>query len=231
LNGKITMPYNVSTIRDLAFGGCRGIHSVELSKKTDSISLSAFDKARNFTRYVKSQNDKFNVHNGVLYSNNMATLYHCPEGYRNSCVIHSETVEINEKAFDNCTNLRNIILNAERIEDYAFNGCTNLRHIAIGAKTYEIGRQIFNGCQSLAHIDVKKNNKHYKSVDGVLYSADMTTLIYCPKAKVGRLKIPKKVKYIADFAFYNCNQIEVILHKNILSIGKEAFTGCKIETR
>lgn len=231
LNGKITMPYNVSTIRDLAFGGCRGIHSVELSKKTDSISLSAFDKARNFTRYVKSQNDKFNVHNGVLYSNNMATLYHCPEGYRNSCVIHSETVEINEKAFDNCTNLRNIILNAERIEDYAFNGCTNLRHIAIGAKTYDIGRQIFNGCQSLAHIDVKKNNKHYKSVDGVLYSADMTTLIYCPKAKVGRLKIPKKVKYIADFAFYNCNQIEVILHKNILSIGKEAFTGCKIETR
>ena len=231
LSGKITMPYNVTTIRDLAFGGCRNIHSVELSTKTDSISLSAFDKANNFTRYIKIQNNQFKIHNGMLYSNNMATLYHCPEGYRNTCVIHAETKNINKKAFDNCTNLRNIVLNAERIEDYAFNGCTNLRHITIGTTTYHIGKQIFNGCQSLTQIDVKKNNKYYKSVDGVLYSADMTTLIYCPRAKVGKFRIPKKVKYIADFAFYNCNQIEVILHKNILSIGNEALTGCKFETR
>ena len=59
----------------------------------------------------------------------------------------------------------------------------------------------------------------------------MTTLLYCPKAKTGKFKIPKKVKHIADFAFYNCNQIEVIVHKNIETIGKEAFTGCKFETK
>ena len=231
LYGKITIPYNVTTIRDLAFGGCRSIHSVELSTKTDSISFSAFDKAYNFTRYIRNQNNNFNVYNGMLYSNNMATLYHCPEGYRNTCVIHAETRKINTKAFDNCSNIKNIILNVERIEDYAFNGCTNLRHITIGAKTYHIGQEIFNGCQSLTHIDVKKNNNHYKSVDGVLYTADMTTLLYCPKAKTGKFKIPKKVKHIADFAFYNCNQIEVIVHKNIETIGKEAFTGCKFETK
>jgi hypothetical protein len=58
----------------------------------------------------------------------------------------------------------------------------------------------------------------------------MKTLIYCPQGKKGIVKIPKSVKHIADYAFYNCNQIEkVIIHKNIKTIGKEAFTGCNIQ--
>ena len=58
----------------------------------------------------------------------------------------------------------------------------------------------------------------------------MKTLVYCPQGKNGIVKIPKSVRYIADYAFYNCNQIEkVIIHKNIKTIGKEAFTGCNTQ--
>lgn len=104
--------------------------------------------------------------------------------------------------------------------------------MTIGNNTQHIGIRIFEGCQSLLNIDVKKGNIYYKSINGVLYSNDMKTLIYCPKAKKGIFKIPKSVLHISDYAFYDCNQLEkVILHKNIISIGKEAFTGCKFENK
>lgn len=233
LNGKIKLPYNITKIRDFAFKGCRNIHSIELSTKTDSISHTAFDDAFNFTRYIGISNDHFSIHNGMLYSNNMSVLYHCPEGYENHCALHSETRKISQKAFDNCTNIKLISLNnVEIINDYAFNGCINLRRIVIGKNTKYIGQHIFEGCHNLKQIDVRKSNNYYKSEDGVLYSFDMKTLIYCPKGKNGKFKVPKTVEYIADYAFYNCNQLEiVILHKKIKNIGKNAFTGCKYEIK
>ena len=37
-----------------------------------------------------------------------------------------------------------------------------------------------------------------KSINGVLYSNDMKTLIYCPKAKKGVFKIPKSVIFLTS---------------------------------
>ena len=233
LNGKITLPDDVTKIRDNAFYGCKKIHSIVLSGKLDSISSSAFNGAHNFTRYFNKQNETFSVSNGILYSKSRLTLYHCPEGYRGTCVVHKDAVKIEEKAFDNCTQIERIILNnIVKIDDNAFNGCTNLRKVTIGKETQVIGYNIFDGCQSLQSIEVKKGNLYYKSVDGVLYSSDMRKLIYCPKAKKGVFKIPKSVEYIEDYAFYDCVQLEkVVLHKNIKHIGIEAFTGCKTEKK
>ena len=233
LNGKIVLPSDITTIRDKAFEDCRSLISITLSENIDSISCSAFDGAYNFTRYFGKLNNTFSVFDGILYSKNKFTLYHCPEGYRKTCVIHKDATNIYIKAFNNCTRIEHIILNnVNKIEDYAFNGCTNLRKVTIGNNTQHIGIRIFEGCQSLLNIDVKKGNIYYKSINGVLYSNDMKTLIYCPKAKKGIFKIPKSVLHISDYAFYDCNQLEkVILHKNIISIGKEAFTGCKFENK
>lgn len=233
LMNKITLPYSVKKIRDNAFYYCRNINSIVLSEKIDSISLSAFDGAYNFTRYFGKLNETYSVVNGLLYSKSKLTLYHCPEGYKGTCVLHKDATKISNQAFANCTEVEHIILsNIIKIEDYAFYGCTNLRKITIGNDTQEIGERIFEGCQSLASIEVRKGNIYYKSVDGVLYSKDMKTLIYCPKAKKGVFKIPKSVEQIADYAFCDCNQLEkVILHKNIKQIGTDAFTGCRFETK
>ena len=85
----------------------------------------------------------------------------------------------------------------------------------------------FNGCLNLEAVSIKSDNTHYKTEDGIIYSADMTTLIFCPRAKKGKVKIPKSVQYIADYAFYGCNQItEIITHKNIKNIEKNSFTDC-----
>lgn len=229
LKGKIIIPKEVEIINDMAFEGCRFIHSIELSPKLQSINISAFNKTPNFTRFIGTSNDKYNTHNGILYSKNMNTLYHCPQGIHGTCVVHRETKIINDYAFNGCNKLLHIILNGvEEIKDFAFNGCTNIRKITLGENLNSINHKVFEGCQSLEYISIKKDNIHYKSVDGVIYTADMKTLILCPCAKKGKFKIPKSVQHIADYAFYNCNQIsQIITHKNIKTIGKEAFTGCK----
>lgn len=231
LSGKIVIPRNVTTIKDQAFEGCRGIHSVEISTKLDTISTSAFDRTHNFTRFFSSSSDHYTIHQGLLYSKNISVLYHCPKGYKGTCVVHRDTRVINNKAFNNCSNIQNIISNGiEEIKDFAFNGCTKLKRVTLGENFRNFNYQIFQGCQSLMSIDIKKDNRHYKSIDGILYTADMKTLVYCPQGKNGIVKIPKSVRYIADYAFYNCNQIEkVIIHKNIKTIGKEAFTGCNTQ--
>jgi hypothetical protein len=230
LKGKIIIPQSVVAINDMAFEGCSSIHSIELSPKLQTINISAFNKADNFTRFIEGSNKYYNTHNGILYSKNKNTLYYCPQGYYGTCVTNHETKIINSYAFYGCNKIQHVIMNGiEEIKDYAFKSCTNLKKITLGNNFKSLNYNIFDGCQNLEYIDIKKDNIHYKSINGVVYSADMTTLIFCPRAKKGKFKIPKTVQHIADYAFYNCNQItQIISHKNIKTIGKDAFTGCQI---
>jgi hypothetical protein len=229
LSGNVVLPRNVRVIRAQAFEKCRNIHSIEISAKLDSVDGSAFDGMSKFSRYFGSDNGRFGVQNGLLYSADKQILYHCPDGWQGVCVVYKETKMVASEAFLNCTKVRHVVLNGVRkISEYAFKGCTELRKLNLGEKFEEIAPQAFDGCQNLTQIIVDNRNKNFKTIDGVLYSADMKTLICCPRAKTGVFKIPRSVIYIADYAFYNCVSIEnVILHKNIISIGKEAFTGCK----
>lgn len=233
LKGKIIIPRNVTTINEQAFEGCSAIHSIELSAKLQQISISAFNKNNNFTRFLDSSNKYFNTHNGILYSNNMSILYHCPQGYYGTCIAHNETKTINNYAFNGCTKIHHIILNhVEKINDYAFNGCTKLKKLTLGKFVNSISLNAFEGCQNLEFISIKKENNHFNSLDGIIYSADMKTLIYCPRAKQGKIKIPKSVEHIADYAFSGCNQItQIITHKNIKSIGKNAFTDTNLQLK
>lgn len=50
----------------------------------------------------------------------------------------------------------------------------------------------------------------------------------CSKGVDGVVRIPDRVKYISDFAFYWCRNIEeIVLPDTIEYIGRYAFYGCK----
>ena len=141
----------------MAFEGCNSIHSVELSSKLRHIDMSAFDKNINFTRYLDTSNDFFSTYNGVLYSSNMNVLFHCPQGYNGTCVVHNKAKIIDTYAFNKCTKIQHIILsNTEEIKDYAFNGCINLRKIYLGKNIQSLTYKAFNGCLNLESINIKK---------------------------------------------------------------------------
>ena len=82
-------------------------------------------------------------------------------------------------------------------------------------------------CRSLKEINVDSENSVYASIDGVLYSKDMTTLIAVPCAKEGVMKIPNTVKTIKAYAFTDCYKLtSVIVPKSVESIHDDAFWHC-----
>lgn len=70
----------------------------------------------------------------------------------------------------------------------------------------------------------------YKTVDGILYSADMKTLILCPTGKTGTVVIPDGVTRIRKSAFSRSKISKVIFPDSMVSLQNEAFYGCEYLT-
>lgn len=90
----------------------------------------------------------------------------------------------------------------------------------------------------LENIFVDKENKDFKSIDGVLYKADGSELIMFPSGRGFRddfyipeqvKQVRKQVKKIADYAFFNSTVREVELNDDAQEIGYSAFAYSKIE--
>ena len=85
----------------------------------------------------------------------------------------------------------------------------------------------------LENIFVDKENKDFKSIDGVLFNADGSELIMFPSGKDCRddqsYETPIQVKKIADYAFFNSTVREVELNDDAQEIGYSAFAYSKIE--
>lgn len=81
---------------------------------------------------------------------------------------------------------------------------------------------------SLTKITVSSENKFYKSIDGILYTKDGKTLIFCPAAKDGKLRIPEGTEYIGAYAFFrNCGITNLYFPDSLRYIGNQAFFGMK----
>ncbi|MDD3174137.1 MAG: leucine-rich repeat protein [Herbinix sp.] len=81
-------------------------------------------------------------------------------------------------------------------------------------------------CPNLSAVEVDKDNAMFISIDGVLYSKDMTTLYYCPPGKEGVIVVPEGVKRIGLLAFQECAKLTSIqLPSTIISIDEAAFGG------
>ncbi|MBQ0110470.1 MAG: leucine-rich repeat protein, partial [Oscillospiraceae bacterium] len=67
----------------------------------------------------------------------------------------------------------------------------------------------------------------YVTVDGVTYSADMTTVISCDKTKSGTYEMPNTVTDIKPSAFANCDNLTgVKVSNNVATITYAAFADC-----
>jgi hypothetical protein len=91
----------------------------------------------------------------------------------------------------------------------------------------EIGRGVFALCDKLKEINIDKKNANYKSVDGVVYSKDGSTLVFCPLGKTCEYKIETSATHILGLAFFNCKSLtKVIIPRSVTNIYEAAFRGC-----
>ena len=87
------------------------------------------------------------------------------------------------------------------IGDYAFSFCDDVRAILIPDTVVRIDSSAFSNCSDLCDIVVDERNEHYASLDGVLFSKDLRTLIKYPEGKKGNYRVPDGVEALGNLAF------------------------------
>lgn len=112
--------------------------------------------------------------------------------------------------------------------DLAFGFCKNSQEITLPSSVTSIGNKAFFDCKNLQEINVTESNKFYRTIDGVLYTKDLKTIICYPQGKKDeKFVIPSSVTSISERAFSSCNNLrEIILPLGVTSISERAFSDC-----
>jgi hypothetical protein len=86
----------------------------------------------------------------------------------------------------------------------------------------------FRGLEEINSIVFESDNEKYTIIDGVVFSKDMTELLYYPPGKTyEKYSVPETVKYIYRFAFSGCSNLkEIYLLSSVEYISFWAFDNC-----
>lgn len=115
----------------------------------------------------------------------------------------------------------------------------------------EISSLLGYDCQELTSFMVDEGNPHYKTIDGILFSTDETTLVSYPAGKeddhyvipetvtrvaegafrfskeLATLNIPDSVTVLEDEAFYGSGVVTLSIPGSVAVIGSKVFYGCE----
>lgn len=158
--------------------------------------------------------------------------FHC---YNVESIHISEGVEIiASRAFNsgyNCTEL-SIPKSVKEIHSHALDWFALLPTFTISKNVEFIGEGAISGFEKLEEIKVHPRNRYYQSVDGVLYSKDMTHLHTYPMNKSDEtFVIPDSVKTIGFRAFYRSMNMKTLeCGDGLEEIQLDAFLFSRVET-
>ena len=173
-----------------------------------------------FTVSAKSKSYTWNIDkNGTLYINGSGIINENEESYDEDGI----------PWFGVRSKIKKVVVGngITEIGNYAFWDCANLESIEIPASVTYIGVFNFLLDTNLKRINVDGNNKHYSSVDGVLFSKDKKSIIKYPNKKQSTYSIPNTVTNISSYAFRDDTNLEYIsLPKNVTSVDYGAFIDC-----
>ncbi|MGN0687336.1 MAG: leucine-rich repeat protein [Oscillospiraceae bacterium] len=218
---SIVIPNSVIEIGRNAFENCTKLTSVEIPDSVTRICWNAFENCKSLT--------SINIPNSVTFIGSFA-FNGCTE--LSSITLPNKLTDIHNGVFKGCSKIKEIDIpeSVTSIDINAFIG-TNITSITIPAGVTEISG-IVGHCASLAEINVSKNNKHYKSIDGVLFTKDGKSIEGYPSAKDSESYIiPDSVTEITMFAFCNCTKLKyVTLPNRLYTIHEDAFDSDCIES-
>lgn len=223
-SGTIIIPQRfsgkwVTSIGDSAFSGCRNIRSISLPSSLSNIGRAAFHGCAALESIsIPSNVQQIRAH----------TFSEC-SSLRNLSLPNG-LYEIEDNAFENCVSLDSLNLptNLNLIGDWAFRGCTSITSITLPRYFKHLGQGPFADCHALKSINVNAQNPNFISVDGVLYSHNLETLVQYPNDREPVYMIPSETLYIREFAFRGCVSLKsVTFPENLIRVGTGAFYGCE----
>lgn len=151
-------------------------------------------------------------------------------GLLTSITLPESVEKIGANTFFRCGSLTDVALpNALReIGSNAFDLCDSLRSLRLPDCLETLAADAFNRCSSLTELLVSPKHKRFRSVDGVLFSADGKTALRCPPGKSGAYVVPRGTQTVAVEAFAGCEALtSVELPSGVKTVGRGAFAGAR----
>ena len=250
---RVVIEDGVAEISNYAFYQCTALQEIMIGASFKSLGKWSLWDCRALTAIRVSEGnpsyaaDKF----GVLFNTKKTVLIYYPRGAASvSYTVPDGVTEIGENAFDNCVYLETVSLpetvsvigdsafyhctalktmalpaNLTEIGKYAFAGCGALTEIRIPASVEKIGKLAFHHCDALTAIHVDEKNKRYVSdSEGVLFTADKSTLIRYPAGnRREKYSIPEEVVRVEESAFDGCRAKEIYIPASMKQIAAHAF--------
>lgn len=140
--------------------------------------------------------------------------------------------KISNYAF-NLTKITSIVIpdSVTTINTYAFSNCSALtevrlpRSLSISYASSNPFRDIFSACGALESISISEDAEVFAVKDNVIYSKDLTRLIWCSPAISGALVIPEGVTVIGTNAMYSNTRVtSVSIPASVTEIRASAFS-------
>ena len=145
-----------------------------------------------------------------------------------SIVIEPGVTILGKNVFNSCGNAVSVSIpdTVTTIGPSAFSNC-GFASVEIPDSVVSIGAWAFSRNLHMISIQVGNGNENYASVDGVLFSKDLSALICCPAGRSGEYVIPNSVTQIVENAFGNCaNLTSILIPTSVTVIGLGAFQNC-----
>lgn len=112
--------------------------------------------------------------------------------------------------------------------DFSISNSDYLEEIFISKNITKISLWAISNCQKLKNISVDSENPSYTSVEGVLYTKDLKTLLVFPAMNATDYVVPEGVEVIGENAFYKCNKLlSVKLPDSLKKISDRGFQKCE----
>lgn len=224
---EINLPEGLVTMGDYAFDSCERLERITIPSTLTEIPDGAFHLCWRLIDVV--------IPEGVETVGSEA-FYEC-EGMR-SLTLPNSLRTIKSEAFAACVRLTSVVVpeGVRVIENQTFMSCTGLTSIHLPATLEKLGgeypgdafeRSDVLGCNHLTSVNVTAGGKYFSSNNGLLYNADRSELLFCPRG-LTEATVPEGVKKIGDHAFFYCRILEkVSLPSTLTGIGANGFGICE----
>ncbi len=145
-----------------------------------------------------------------------------------SITFEAPKMKIGRYAFNGCTKLSKININAAVVAAYAFNGCSILSDVTLGKDVAVIGEYAFAGT-NVSAFKLDNTNQNLSTAESGAYvlSKDGKKLVVAaPKGLPTGVTLPTAVETIGAGAFSGNKTIFTINGANVTDIEAYAFMGC-----
>ena len=187
--------------------------------------------------FVSAETEEFIKHSGpfeYIVQSDGATITECDPSVEGHLDIPETldghpVVRLGARLFESFLNLTSITIpqSVTTIDAWAFAN-TGLTAVTIPETVTEIGTGAFGECLSLTSIYVREANLNYTSIEGVLFTKDLTQLMQYPSGKKDPFySIPNGVKEIPLWSFAdNAYLQEIVLPNTVNTVEEYAFYLC-----